>query len=314
MAKTGNILVADDEEVIRTLLEGLLSQKGHRVFLAANGRESIEKLTDNRFDIILLDINMPDMSGIEILKQVKEKDPEIEVIMITGFASYETAVDALKYGAYDYVEKPFEDLEKVVMVCEKAMERRRLKYENRKLTEDLAKINEELKKVNSGLKRKMAQFMTLNKLGQFLNSTSDIEKTMDLSIGFLSDGFGVASGAIMLIDGENLVIKRAAGLSAETARNFRIKLGEGNIGKALKDEKRVLIRDFKDDPVFKDKFSAGDKKAIDVFFSTPLRAANKVIGFLFVFKLQEGFLDEETMDLFSLFASQISPAIRLSLK
>lgn len=313
MAKAGNILIIDDEEIVRGLLEGILVKGGHQVSMAATGKEALEKIKNNRFDLIMVDINLPDISGIEILKQVREKDKEIEAIIITGFASYETAIDALKQGVYDYIEKPFEDINKVVMICEKALERRRLKYENRKLTEDLARINGELKKANSSLRQKMAQFTTLYQIGQLLNSAPDIEKTMDLSIGFLGEGFRVTSGAILLIDSGELVIKRGIGLSPETLKNFRIKPGEGKIGKIFKDEKRALIKDFKDDPLFQDKFAVKDKKAIDTFFATPLRAANEVIGFLTVFKLGEGSFDEETMDIFSLFASQIAPAIRLSL-
>lgn len=314
MSNAGNVLVIDDEEVVRAVLERILTKEGNQVSLAATGQEGIAKIKEQGFNLIMLDLKLPDFSGIEVLKQIREKSPEIEVIIMTGFASYETAVDALKEGAYDYIEKPFSDINQVANVCEKAMERGRLREENRKLTADLAKINEELKKANANLRRKMAQFATLYQLGQLLNSTSDMEKILDLSIDFLAKGFAVDCGAVMLIDGEELIIKRARGLSPGTVKDFRIKLGEGKIGKVLKEEKRVLIKDFKDDPLFQAKISSADKKEIESFFSTPLRAVNKVVGALTVFKLREGSFDEENMNIFSLFASQIAPAIRLGVE
>src|SRR5262245_32251409 len=101
------ILVVDDEESIREFFEIMLKREGYEVVTASNGREALEKLKKAKVDLILSDIQMPEMSGLELLAAVKELDPELVVIMITAFGSTETAVEAMKLGAYDYVQKPF---------------------------------------------------------------------------------------------------------------------------------------------------------------------------------------------------------------
>ncbi|RJQ52920.1 MAG: sigma-54-dependent Fis family transcriptional regulator [Nitrospiraceae bacterium] len=101
------ILVIDDEAIVRTSCERALGLEGYQVKLAASGREGIEFLENETFGIVLLDLKMPDMDGIEVLNRINEKWPATKVIMITGYSTVETAVQALRLGAYNFIEKPF---------------------------------------------------------------------------------------------------------------------------------------------------------------------------------------------------------------
>ncbi len=130
------ILVVDDEESIREFFEIMLKREGYEVFSAQNGKEGFEAFKKNPVDLIISDIQMPEMSGMELLVKVKETDPETPMIMITAFGSTETAVEALKMGAYDYIQKPFK-LDEVKIVIRQALEKRSLKMENVQLKKEL---------------------------------------------------------------------------------------------------------------------------------------------------------------------------------
>lgn len=101
------ILVIDDEPIIMVSCERTLTPEGYEVKSVSSGREGIKLLEKEPFALILLDIKMPDMDGIEVLKRIKEMSPETKVIMITGYSTVETAVKSLKIGAFNYIEKPF---------------------------------------------------------------------------------------------------------------------------------------------------------------------------------------------------------------
>lgn len=130
------ILVVDDEESIREFFQIMLKREGYEVFTASNGREGFEFLKKNPVDLIISDIQMPEMSGLELLSKVKEFDPEMIVVMITAFGSTEIAVEAMKRGAYDYVQKPFK-IDEVKIVIRQALEKRTLKIENQQLKKEL---------------------------------------------------------------------------------------------------------------------------------------------------------------------------------
>jgi two-component system response regulator PilR (NtrC family) len=130
------ILVVDDEESIREFFQIMLKREGYEVFTASNGREGFEFLKKNQVDLIISDIQMPEMSGLELLSKIKEFDPEMIMVMITAFGSTEIAVEAMKRGAYDYVQKPFK-IDEVKIVIRQALERRTLKIENQQLKKEL---------------------------------------------------------------------------------------------------------------------------------------------------------------------------------
>ena len=101
------ILVIDDEPIVRTSCIRPLSPEGYEVKSASSGKEALELLENEPFNLVLLDLKMPDMDGIEVLKKIKDTWPDTKVVMITGYSTVETAVKTLKLGAFNYLEKPF---------------------------------------------------------------------------------------------------------------------------------------------------------------------------------------------------------------
>ncbi len=110
------ILIVDDELIVRESLGGWLERDGHTVDKAASGEEALEKCEKNRYDILLLDIKMEGMSGLEVLKRVRENDPDVSVVMITAYGSIPSAIEAMKSGAYEYLLKPFDPDELMVLI------------------------------------------------------------------------------------------------------------------------------------------------------------------------------------------------------
>jgi len=131
--KPVRVLVVDDEPVLLKALETLLGKKGHHVTALDSPISATQRLAAEDFDVALLDVKMPDLSGLELLTAVKHRRPEVEVIMMTGHATVETALAAVKAGAYDYLTKPFDDVELVARVVAKAAERKHLFDRNREL-------------------------------------------------------------------------------------------------------------------------------------------------------------------------------------
>lgn len=123
------ILIADDEKNLRKLLTNEISELGHEVDEAQSGVQVLEKLEGNGYDVLVLDLNMPRLSGMEVLKRLKTQENPVEVIILTGHATVSTAVESIKLGAYDYLTKPFK-IEELQVAIEKAYERKKLLREN----------------------------------------------------------------------------------------------------------------------------------------------------------------------------------------
>ena len=134
MSKT-SILIVDDELVLRESLAAWLERDGHQVETAASGEEGLERLMKKRFDIMLVDIKMEGMSGLEVLRKVKDSDPDVAVVMITAFGSISTAIEAMKDGAQDYLLKPF-DPNELGLLIEKIVSQQAQRRENLFLRED----------------------------------------------------------------------------------------------------------------------------------------------------------------------------------
>ena len=136
MSSKGTILVIDDEEIMREILDTLLTREGYTVRLVQNGHEGIELAKSMPFDAAVVDVMMPGIDGITTLEELKKLDDDLPVLMVTAFASVETAIAAMKRGAFDYITKPFKN-DEVLVVLRNAVERRQLVAENRALKQNL---------------------------------------------------------------------------------------------------------------------------------------------------------------------------------
>jgi two-component system response regulator AtoC len=126
------ILVVDDEESVRKMITVLLQKEGYQVSSAKNGKEALEFLDESGFDLVLCDVRMPGMDGLELLERAQTAYPGTTIVMMSAFGTVDLAVEAMKAGAYDYISKPFKP-DEILLTLKKAQEREGLRRENVRL-------------------------------------------------------------------------------------------------------------------------------------------------------------------------------------
>ncbi|MFQ5520609.1 MAG: sigma-54-dependent transcriptional regulator, partial [Candidatus Methylomirabilia bacterium] len=130
MSDPATLLVVDDDPAVRQSLERTLTREGYQVVLASDGEVALDRLRDGNADLVLADLKMPGLSGLELLRAAKVIAPDVDVIMLTAFGTVEEAVKAIKDGAYDFLTKPFQR-NQLLRLIRQALERRALIQENR---------------------------------------------------------------------------------------------------------------------------------------------------------------------------------------
>jgi DNA-binding NtrC family response regulator len=167
-----NILVVDDNRELREILEEYLRGEGDNVEGADNGKEALEKSRGNHYDLIITDLNMPELAGMELIKIVQQENEITEFVIITGYASMDSAVEAIKIGAFDYIVKPFR-MEELKVVVKNVREKVRLKKLNTQLFDTLKSFYGEIERY-----RKNSEGDTVHKEeeGVMFPSISDTEK------------------------------------------------------------------------------------------------------------------------------------------
>lgn len=297
-----NILVIDDEADMRNNLADALEKEGYRVKTAKDGHEAIERIKAQTFNVVIMDIRIPGINGIEALKAIKKIGPEMIVVMITAYASMETAIESMRKGAYDYVVKPF-DMNKLIAIIKRGLERQRLSEENRRLLYDLKEKSESLSK-------KVRELFVLTEISREMSSTLDPENLLNLIVGRATEVIGAKRGSLMLIDPDSgdLSVKVAKGWDRRIAQKNRVKVGQGVAGWVAKEGKPLLNVDLARDPRFKRQ--VGQRYESESFLCVPLIDKNGVIGVLNVNeKVSEGMFNEDDLELLSILANQAATTI-----
>ena len=146
------VLVVDDEDGLRTIISQVLTDAGYEVTTAASGEDALEIFKDSPFPIVMTDVFMQEMTGVELLHEIKQLEPNTQVVIMTSNASLESATAALRSGAYDYLTKPFEDLEAISGVIDRAAEKVELIRQNETMVDSLKINTQELEELNAQLK------------------------------------------------------------------------------------------------------------------------------------------------------------------
>lgn len=174
------VLVVDDEKFIRDIIADFLGMEGYIVRTAEDGTSAVTELERARYDMVISDLKMPKMGGLDLLKEVARVHPDTLTVIMTGFGTVETAIDAMKRGAYDYILKPFK-VEEIVHIVQRGLEKRRLAAENLRLREALS-----LYKVSEAI----AASLSLDEVVSTLSESALSEVRSDLVMTWLADGEG----------------------------------------------------------------------------------------------------------------------------
>ncbi len=305
------LLVVDDEENVVQILQDLFSENPYDVDTVNTGEAAVERLEQNSYDLLLTDINLPGVDGLTVVKRAKEADPEMVVIVITGYASTNTAIDALRQGAYDYITKPF-DLWEVDQIVARGLRSRRLVQENERLVHDLRGANEELRRHEEILREKVAvatrRITTLYEIGKDVNASLDVHATLDFMVKQAAGLTGARMG-LLFRSRENtgsFVAEVGHGVAEGILDRATLWSGEGIIGRVAETlvPERATV-DGSATPVEGFLADLGVRSILAV----PLVSKGKLLGILAVMDKEEGSFTVEDQDLMDSFASQASLAL-----
>ncbi len=302
MEESARILVVDDERGMCESLKTLLSKVGHEVTTVERGEEALKKIKKDNFDLVITDIKMPRVDGLDILKAARKKDEDALVILMTGYASLESAISALNQGAYDYLMKPLEFSE-LKLTVKRALEKRRVE-------KDRLKLLAELRKKNMELKKKVAELDALYKAGTSLSTTKDLKVLLHRIVSLATKVIEAKSGSIMLIQKpENvLTIEAAIGLSPDIVKHTRLEMGSSIAGYVALKRTPLMVKDINKDS----RFSHLSKKhyATRSLLCVPLMVKDKVLGVINLSdKLTGAPFTQNDLKLLTTFASQAAIAI-----
>ena len=314
MDEKEHILIVDDDKSTRRSLSLIFGKKGYETEAVGTGREAIEKAQERFFNLALLDIRLPDVEGIGLLAPLKELHPDMVVIMVTGYASLETAVRALNEGASAYTTKPL-NMDEVLATVEEALEKQRLILENRRLYEAAQRELAERKRAEEALKRRATQLATLSEVGRQITSLLEPDPLLAHIVNLIREAFNYRYVTILLVDpatgaGERtkrLTLKASAGFEAEAMKGLSISMEEKSIcGWVATNGEPLLAGDVRQEPRYYQVEALADTRSE---LAVPIQVKGQVIGVLDVQSAERDALDEDDIFTMCALADQVAAAL-----
>ncbi len=288
------ILIIDDEEMIVDEFLFFLDQFGYNVKGYSDSEKAAEILKKEKFDIVITDLKMPNVSGMEIAKIVNETNPETITFIITGFATIDSVIEAIQYGVYDYIRKPFK-FKEIKINIERAVEKIVLTRTNKILNEKIQQM--------------LSYITTLYDISSILYQLSDFSMVMDMIIDTVTEGLNIPVSALYVLNENNneYEIKKHHGLSDKFAKQYRLTETStiNNLGIAT--SKPTIFSGLNNGFILDGQQVEGVEN-LDVMILIPIKYQNKIYGYLSVFDSKEEYfsLDEE-LKLLQIIATQAAP-------
>lgn len=299
--KIPNILVVDDEVPIRELLNDFLTQQGFGVILAGNGEEAIKLIEKEDVEIALLDVKIPGMSGIELLGRIKLVSPNVEAIMISGHTTVDSAVEALRLGAFDYINKPFGSLDNVSKVIQQALDKRKLHLENISLTQ--------------GLKKRVHELEVLYEVSNKISFTLDYKQLKNLLLDSLKTVIEYDTAGLLLVEDEGSVkmslqvIREVSTQFVESARSNLIEMFHSVSSSTLSAD-TPFEQIIGSENIRTDNTLAGKEQEISSVLNIPLKDDKAALGIINISSGKKNSFSEDDARLLRILANQISTALQ----
>ena len=309
------LLVVDDEATVTDLLQEFLSALGYEVEVAASGEAAVRRIPEFRPEVVLSDLNMSGLTGLDVMRLAKQADAETMVILITGETTTAVAIDAMRQGAYDYIIKPFE-LDDVQGSVERALANRRLRAVNRRLVEELRQKNEILSHHEQELQEKVdqatGQMRRLYEVGNEISADLELAPRL-ATVAAKACELSGARGAVVYLRIEETEDCRVAAVHGVDpphgeAERMHFFTAERSLGFTDFDHEPVRRQATPERPVTLPLFNGA---TFDALLALPLSTENQVIGLLVALDKAGGFSPDDVRFL-ALYASQVAIAVRNS--
>ncbi len=300
-------LVVDDDPSVAALYKKTLTEKGYDVATAATGEEALAKLHTSQFDAAVIDLVLPGIGGMEVVAATRQMDPTPVVIILTGYASLESAIEAVRYGAFDYLRKPA-DPQQLVDTLQRGLASRDLLSKSQRMLAELDEINRRMRQTQATLQERVSELQgrleTLMKLGSRLSEVHSPQAIMRHLLTTAANLVQADAGVIFRKDPSLNELSPIAYIG-ETGRELRehsIPLGSGVLGQAAASGQRRVINDLLSDPQLADDLLVyeGMRRVL----TQPLAVGTKTLGLVALFDERAQPFSTEDQDLVAMLAAQ----------
>ncbi len=272
------ILIVDDESTVCHVIRTVLESHGRTVLVADSAEAAYRHLTTANVSVALIDVVLPKMSGLELLAEARRVAPATEIVVMTSHASLDTAMQAIHLGAYDFVQKPFEDIDVVWRTVKRALDHHELTIKNKMLVSDL-------QEKNALLAATVSRLTTLTNAGLAMGDLYTVSELCEYVVGLIAWELGAARASVMLVDaeGKKLHVAASRGLAEVPRAALEVAMGEGISGKVAATGRPMLVRDISSDPalpVHHNPALSDSFMSAPIAVSLPIRTRQAVLGVL----------------------------------
>jgi CheY-like chemotaxis protein len=308
MARPANILVVDDSTTSCSKLTEILEAQGYLVAVAHTAEEAIPIFNSQEFNLVITELLLPGMSGLNMLKIIKETRPDTDVVIISSNASSFNTLKSLRQGAYDFIVKPIDDETVLYNMIERALEKQEQNLKKQLLVA-------ELKEKNKGLNDSLAMMKIVNQICLILTSTFDIAGILQKLTETATEHLKATRGYLLLLDkgGLNLSVKVCTGIPPQATAAFMLAVGKGISGVAVSSGNPIIVEKTYDD-AFSTGISEEDPDGILLappsILSVPLQVKGRIAGALTISGGCDGKpFNEEHLEFLSMLSRYASIAI-----
>jgi FixJ family two-component response regulator len=278
MARPAHILIVDDSLTSSNKLTEILEAQGYLVAVAVSAEEAIPLFNSDEFDLVITELMLPGMSGLNMMKILKERRPETDVVIISSNASSFNTLKSLRQGAYDFIVKPIDDETVLYNVVERALDKRE---QGRKKQLMVTELTEK----NKGLNESLAMMKIVNQICVLLTSTFDIAGILQKLTETATEHLQATRGYLLLLDkgGTDLNVKVCTGIDSLNTVNFKLAINKGVSGQVVSSGKAVLISNMSDENLMAsimEEDPEGVMLATPSILSVPLQVQGRVAGAL----------------------------------
>jgi signal transduction histidine kinase/DNA-binding response OmpR family regulator len=314
------VLIIDDDILIRRALADYLTECGFSTSTARDGAKGLAQAQTGAYDVVLVDLRMPQMDGLEVISTLKEQRPQLPLVVVSGTGVLSDAIAAIRQGASDYITKPIQDMDQVVVVIERVIKIARLTAERDRYQREMEELNRsleaEVKRQTKDLRIQNRELTALNRVSYAISAPLDLDTMLNRAIDAATTALETDGGVVRLFNEatNQLVIAVARGLPDSYLSSAQaIPLGQGIVGRVAQSGRPQGGSNLADDPwlapLVPSSSQAGAKEGFHSLLCVPLRTGDEIVGTLGVLRWAAREFDSREIELLATIGNQIGVAV-----